>query len=258
MNNLSNISVCIIVKNAQKTIIECLEALKEFDEIILLDNESTDNTIELAKKFPNVKIFESPFIGFGPLKNLAISKAKNDWILNIDSDEILEEEALIAIKNLKLENHQIYAINRKNFYDNTWIKACGWYPDFVWRLFNKHHTIFNQNLVHESLMISKDTKKIKLDVHLRHYTASNMSQLIQKLDSYTTLATNKENLKKSSMSKAFFRFLWTFFKNYCLRSGWRYGYKGFVISWLNANGSFFKYAKIYEKQQQEKTKNTKS
>ncbi|MCE3037643.1 glycosyltransferase family 2 protein [Helicobacter sp. faydin-H20] len=252
MGNLSQISVCIIAKNAQKTLKECLEVLKEFDEVILLDNESTDDTIKIAKDFSNVKIFSSPFIGFGPLKNLAISKAKNNWILSLDSDEVLEDEAKQIIATLKLEKHHIYGIKRKNYYDGTWIKACGWYPDFVWRLFNKTHTIFQDQSVHESLKISQNTQKIKLNIHLKHYTFFNVSQMLQKLDSYTTLATQKNIYKKSSISKAFLRFLWVFFKDYFLRSGWRYGYKGFVIAWMQANGSFFKYIKIYEKQQQEK------
>ncbi|CBG39524.1 putative glycosyl transferase [Helicobacter mustelae 12198] len=246
MSNLKNISVCIIAKNAERTLKECLQALINFDEVILLDNESSDATLEIAQKFPNVHIFTSPFLGFGALKNLAISHAKHDWILSIDADEILEEEGCALIARLSLDPHCIYAINRKNHYDGEWIKACGWYPDFVWRLFCKHHTGFSNNLVHESLVIKENTKREKLPIHLKHYTAQNISDLISKLQNYTDLGA-QESSKNSSMQKAVFRFFWVFFKDYFLRFGWKYGYKGFVIAWFHALGSFTKYAKIYEK-----------
>lgn len=106
-NESWKISVIIIVKNAQNTLCECLNSLKEFGEIILLNNESTDDTLKIAKKFQKIAhlyIYESKFIGFGALKNLALSHAKNEWILNIDADEILENEAKEELKNLNLEN----------------------------------------------------------------------------------------------------------------------------------------------------------
>lgn len=247
MHNTSNISVVILVKNAQETIFECLDALRTFNEIILLDNLSSDETLQIAKQFDNVKIFQSDFIGFGALKNLAISYAQNDWILNIDSDEILEEEAIKQINTLKLDTHCIYALSRKNYYDGEWIKACGWYPDFVNRLFNKTHTHFNNKEVHESLIISNHTKIIHLQASLKHYTTKQISQMLNKMNSYTSLDAQENSTKKVSMSMAILRFFWVFFKDYFLRSGWRYGYKGFIIAWINANGSFFKYAKKYEK-----------
>lgn len=161
--DIKKISVVIIVKNAQNTILKCLDSIKDFGEIILLDNKSTDDTLKIAKKFQenhtNLKIYKSEFIGFGPLKNLAISYASNDWIFNIDSDEILEKEALEELKTIKINQNNILSFPRKNLYNDTWIKACGWWPDRVFRIFNKNHTLFNENLVHESLVIKNDTKK---------------------------------------------------------------------------------------------------
>jgi len=77
-----SVSVVMIVKDASRTLAESLSALHRFEEIIVLDNGSTDDTAAIAGGFDNVKIFESPFIGFGPLKNLAASYAKNSWILS--------------------------------------------------------------------------------------------------------------------------------------------------------------------------------
>lgn len=250
--NLSQISVCILVKNAQKTIKECLEALSEFGEIILLDNQSSDKTLEIARKFnenyKNLRIEQSEFIGFGALKNLAVQYAKNEWILSIDSDEVLENEALEEIKALNVDQESIIALPRKNLYNNEWIKACGWYPDFVWRIFNKNFTRFNDNFVHESVQIPPNAQKIYLKGHLKHYAFKDIESVITKMNRYTSFSANEkfEKDKKTSLCAAIFRFFLTFFRDYFLRKGFLYGYKGFVIALLNAEGAFYRYAKLYE------------
>ena len=253
-NNLANISACILVKNAQATIKECLESLREFDEIILLDNGSTDATLEIANDFnatyKNLRVEHSEFIGFGALKNLCISYARNDWILSLDSDEVLESSALSEIRALNLEPHCIYALSRKNLYNGEWIKACGWSPDFVWRLFNKNFTRFNENIVHESVILTPNAHKIHLQGAIKHYACNGIPQLLDKLQRYTTLYAKQHasGTRRTSMTKATTHFLWGFIKNYFLRKGILYGYKGFVLSLCNALGSFFKHAKLYEAQ----------
>ena len=253
------ISVCVIVKNAQSTLKECLESLRDFDEIILLDNGSTDATLQIAQDFNatygKLRVEQSEFIGFGALKNLCVSYARNEWILSLDSDEVLESSALSAIKTLELQPQNIYALSRKNLYKGEWIKACGWSPDFVWRLFNKNFTRFNENIVHESVIIPKEARKIHLSGHIKHYACNGMSQLLDKLQRYTTLYAEQNansRTKTTSMTKATTHFAWGFIKNYFLRKGIFYGYKGFVISLCNALGSFFKYAKLYEAQLESK------
>ena len=247
-------SATILVKNAQDTIEECLRSLACFDEIILLDNGSDDGTLEIARRFENVRIYQSEFIGFGALKNLAIGHAKHEWILSIDSDEVLEPDTLREIQALlsspTLEPHHIFALPRKNLYQNEWIKACGWHPDFVWRLFNKTFTRFNDNLVHESIILPPNAKLTKLKSGIKHYAAPNMESIITKMNRYTTFSAQEKHKsgKRASMLGAIARFWLTFFKDYLLRGGFRYGYKGFVIALLNANGAFFRYAKLYELQ----------
>ncbi|EAH8258200.1 glycosyltransferase [Campylobacter jejuni] len=252
--NLKQISVIIIVKNAEQTLLECLNSLKDFDEIILLNNESSDNTLNIAnefkKDFANLHIYHSAFIGFGALKNLALSYAKNDWILSIDADEVLENECINELKNLELQEDNIIALSRKNLYKGEWIKACGWWPDYVLRIFNKNFTRFNDNLVHESLILPSNAKKIHLKNGLRHYAFRDISHLIDKMQYYSSLWAKQNIHKKSGVLKANLRAFWTFFRNYFLKNGFLYGYKGFIISVCNALGTFFKYMKLYELQKQ--------
>lgn len=264
-------SATILVKNAELTIRECLESLRGFDDVVLLDNLSTDKTLEIARGFPNVRIFSSEFIGFGPLKNLAISYAKHDWIFSIDSDEVLESHTFALIESMigkigqnadkdsqdsintdsvkdSIYKHCIYALPRKNLYNGEWIKACGWHPDYVWRIFHRGFTRFNDNIIHESIIIPKDAQKIMLKSGIKHYAYDNIAHLLDKLQRYSSLWAEQNLHKKSSPLKALSHGFWKFFSDYCFKKGVCYGYKGFVIAVCNGLGTFFKYMKLYELQ----------
>ncbi|MCV3508160.1 glycosyltransferase [Campylobacter sp. CNRCH_2016_3089] len=256
--DLKQISVIMMVKNAQKTLKACLESLQEFGEIVLIENGSNDDTLKIAyefsKGYKNIKIYQHEFIGFGPLKNLAISYASNDWIFNIDADELAKKEFLQELKQIEPNKEDIIALPRENLYNGEWIKACGWWPDHVMRVFNKTHTSFNENLVHESLILHEDSKKIKLQNGLRHFAFDDIDGLLDKLQKYSKLWALQNLHKESSVCKALLRGIWTFFRNYALKKGIFYGYKGFIISTCNGLGAFFKYMKLHElKKQKPKT-----
>lgn len=247
---LPKISAVLIVKNAEKTLLECLQSLKCFDEIVILENGSTDNTLKILddfkQEFTKICVYKSEFIGFGPLKNLAISYAKNDWIFNIDSDEIFDEKCLVELEKITWDEKNIIALPRKNLYGQKWIKACGWYPDFVLRIFNKNFTRFNENLVHESVILPQNANKIYLKTPLKHYAYDSIDGLVAKMHKYSTLWAEQNTHKNSSIFKAILHSHWSFFRNYFLKKGFLYGYEGFIISFCNALGAFFKYAKLCE------------
>ena len=249
MQNAEKISAVILVKNAEKTIAECLESLCAFGEVVLLDNGSTDATLDIAAKYPNVKIFHEPnFCGFGKMKNIALSKATNDWILSIDSDEVIMPEIVSQINAMQLNDNTVVALSRLNYYGDRCMKCCGWYPDYVWRIFNRKYTRFNENIVHEGVETKPDTQKVYIKDAIKHYAADSMESIIQKMNRYTTLSAQEKHKKgkKASVIGAIFRFIHTFNMNYFFRRGIFYGYKGFVVSLLNASGSFYRHMKLYE------------
>jgi glycosyltransferase involved in cell wall biosynthesis len=249
----NNISVTVLTKNSEAYLAECLDALKPFSEVVVLDNGSTDRTLAIARSFSNVRVYEHPFIGFGPMKNLAVDKASNDWILSVDSDEIVSPELADEIAGIDLDCYCIYSFDRDNYYHGRLISGCGWGNDRVSRLFNKNNTRFDDKLIHEGVEIKYGMKKTHLEGRLKHYAYENASQLIHKMQHYSSLwASEHLGRKKSSPFKAILNGVIVFFKSYILQKGWLYGYEGLLISVSNANGSFYKYIKLYEAERPEK------
>ncbi len=245
-----NISGLVITYNEEKNIKDCVQSLfKVCDEVVVIDSHSTDKTVEIAKE-AGAKVFLQPFLGDGPQRNHGLQYCKNDWVLNLDADERLELDAIACIKNLDLEktSYDAFELKRKNFYKKKWIKCCGWYPDYIRRLFNQRKTRFSNVAIHTKI----ESKNIeKLSGHILHYAYDDAGELISKIDTYSTIFA-QSSLQKSSPFKAFSHALFSFFKNYFLQKGFLCGYKGLLISVSNANGVFYKYIKLYEKRLEEK------
>ena len=244
------ISVTILTKNSRKHLSACLKALQSFPEIIVLDNGSTDDTIAIAASFPNTRVVEHAFIGFGPLKNLAAQHATHQWILSIDSDEVLSQELANEIMQLDLtDTHKVYRFLRHNYYGQKHIKACGWDDDWVLRLYHKGITRFADLPVHEYIQ-TKGLHVQDLQGTLRHFSFDSISQLLDKLNQYTTLFAKENRFRKSSSpAKSYFKWAFSLFRNYVLQRGFLYGYEGLAIAFSNANGTFYKYMKLHEENQ---------
>lgn len=240
------ISVTILTKNNQKYLADVLEAVREFDEVLIYDNGSTDNTIEIASNFPNVKVCLGKFIGFGPTHNVASSQAKRDWILSIDSDEVVTPEMFKEISELTLDPSCVYSFPRHNEFNGKWIKWCGWHPDRQWRLYNRTKTSFTDAQVHERVIID-GMKSVSLKGAIKHYSYSSLADFLSKMQAYSDLfAKQNQGKKKSSPWKAISHSLFTFFKSYILKRGFLGGYEGFLISSYNAHTAFYKYLKLFE------------
>jgi glycosyltransferase involved in cell wall biosynthesis len=242
---IDNITPVIIAKDAQNTIKDTLDSLVSFQEVILYLNNTTDNTQSIAKNYTNVKIIDGDFLGFGKTKNKAASFAKNDWILSLDSDEVLSSSFITSLSKINLDNSTIYTILRTNYYKKTQIKYC-WGDDIIVRLYNKHKTSFCNNMVHEYII--EDNYHIKqIEGVVNHYPYQTISDFIIKINRYSTLFANENKGKKnSSPLKSFFKGMFNFFKTYILKRGFLDGYAGLLISISNANGAFYKYLMLYE------------
>ena len=246
---MKSISGLVITYNEEENISDCINSLKKVcDDIVVIDSNSTDATVEMAKNM-GAKVVTQPFLGDGPQRNYGLQYCRHDWVLNLDADERLDDDAVEAIASLDLSNADVeaYEFKRKNFYKKRWIKCCGWYPDYICRLFDKRKTRFRDIAIHTRIT-SKKTKK--LDAHIVHFAYNDAGEMIKKIDSYATVFAQNSH-KRSSPLIAFSRATFAFFKNYILQRGFLCGYEGLLISVSNANGVFYKYMKLYEMQREE-------
>ena len=241
-----NISAVMIVKNGAVTIRKTLDSLEKFDDIVVYDNGSTDETVAIAREYSNVNLIEGNFDGFGTTKNRAASFAKNDWILIIDSDEVVDDTLLHALQAKPLDSKTIYVVNFLAFYKEIQIKHCGWNNQKIRRIYNKSVTRFNDNAVHENI-IDEGMNKESIEGNIKHYSYMSISDFIVKLDRYSTLFANDNvGRKSSSPAKAFFNGLYSFFRTYILKRGFLDGYAGLIISFSHMATNFYKYIKLYE------------
>ncbi len=242
---IRHISCVIIAKNAEATLINTLDSLKSFADIVLYNNDSTDKTEEIARNYANVNLVQGEFIGFGSSKNKAANFAQNDWILSLDADEVLSNEFIQNIKQTALDEECVYTILRENYYQSTIIKHC-WGQDIISRIYHKKQTAFTDKKVHESIMT--DGFNIKpMSGAIKHTPYSTITDFIIKLDRYSTLyATENMGKKTSYPFKAIMNAHFAFFKTYFLKKGFLDGYPGLLIAFSHMATTFYKHMKLYE------------
>jgi glycosyltransferase involved in cell wall biosynthesis len=238
------ITVCILAKNAEQTIQAALDSVQFFSEVLIFDTGSTDETLTIARKYTNVTIHQTPFSGFGPLRNTIAACAKNDWIFALDSDEIVTPALNQEIKLLPLSPSFAYVMSRHNFYNKKRIKGCGWNPDRVARLYHRGYNRFSEDFVHESIQ----TKNlILLQSPLLHTPYRSTKDFLAKMQHYSTLfAEQYQGKRTSSFKKALGHAIFAFFRSYLFKRGILDGSEGFTISLYNANTTFYKYLKLSE------------
>lgn len=243
------ISVTILCKNSEKYLKEVLEALHTFDEVLIYDNGSTDDTLAIAAGFPNVTIHRGTFCGFGPTHNIATELAKHDWIFSVDSDEVVSAALVMEIQALQIPKNNknfVYSMPRDNYYNGKWIRWCGWYPDRQQRLYNRKVTRFSDDQVHEGI-VTKGVELVKLTCPLKHYSYASTRDFLTKMQDYSELYARQNCGKKNaSIATAIAHGFFAFFKSFFLKKGFFGGYEGFVISVYNGNTAFYKYLKLRE------------
>jgi glycosyltransferase involved in cell wall biosynthesis len=250
---MEKISVAIITKDEELNIRPCLESVKWADEIVVVDNGSTDHTLRICREYP-VQIYQEEWKGYAGQKNSAIAKTRNEWVLSLDADERISPELRQEIQERLTKNKEFsgYFIARKNFFLERWIKHCGWYPDFNLRLFRKSRGHFQERAVHERVEIQGKVGYLKHP--LEHRTYRSLNDFFERMHRYSTLAA-REMLKEGKRYRFFsvlFRPPFTFLQMYVLRLGFLEGYPGFLLSVLYSFYTFAKYIKLKEMQEDHK------
>jgi glycosyltransferase involved in cell wall biosynthesis len=240
-----NISVTVLTKNSSETLKSTLASLQKFPQVIVYDSGSTDATLDIASEFSNVTIVKGTFNGFGPTHNAASTLASYDWILSIDSDEVLTAGLEEEILKLQLNEGSVYQIPRHNYFNGRWIRWCGgWHPDPVIRLYHRGATRFTDDAVHERIL-ANGMKVVALASPLLHTPYRSIEDFLTKMQAYSTLfAKQHQGKKNSSMAKAIFRGVFAFLKSYLLKKGFLGGKEGFIISLYNGHVTFYKYLKL--------------
>jgi glycosyltransferase involved in cell wall biosynthesis len=241
------LSVIIITKNVESDIRNCLASIKWADEIIILDSGSTDNTLAICAEY-TPHIFATDWPGFGIQKNRALAKAQGKWILSIDADETLSDALICKIKRIINDASvaaDAYTIKRISYFYGKKIKYGDWGNDYVIRLFqNKGSIQFNPVVVHEKIMGYCRLARLKEPIF--HYTIKNISQLLLKLENYSTFGAQhaQQQGKRTNLFSAILHSLWCFIRGYLLRCGFLDGREGFIVAFSNASGVFYRYIKL--------------
>lgn len=244
----AKLSVIIITKNEAANISACLESVSFADEIIVVDSGSTDETCTIAsQQGAKVHVF-SDWLGFGIQKNRALDLATGDWILSIDADERVTPELHIEIVHaIQKGEADCFDMPRRTSFCGQWIGYCGWSPDRVMRLFKHGTARFNDNLVHESLQIARQSLHGKLHTPLLHYSYPTPNHYWDKLKTYSeawAIQKYREG-KRSSIMRALAASVVAFIRSYAIRLGFLDGALGFVVCQMQAQATFYKYFQLY-------------
>jgi glycosyltransferase involved in cell wall biosynthesis len=244
------VSAIMLAKNEGHRIARSLESLRWLNEVIVLDNNSTDNTAAEAGKFSNVKVIRTDWLGYGETKRVGVPHANNDWILWIDADEVvapvLRDEILALFAGAGPAAHA-YDLPRCTNVAGVWIRHGGWYPDRIIRLFNKNHATFNTRVLHEGVDLPSGSKLGHLKNDLLHYSYDTLEQFFLKMVHYGPLGAEQawKDGKRFRKRDITLRPMWTFFKMYILKRGFLDGVMGFIVCFGSAFSTFIRYSHLY-------------
>ena len=245
------LSVVVITKNEEANIERCLSSVEWADELVIIDSQSTDKTVEIATRF-GARIFSPVWRGYGPAKQEGVDRATHEWILSIDADEVVEPTLAKEIQDVVASetDRAGYYMPRKTEFLGRWILHCGWYPDRLVRLFRKSKGRLSDAVVHEEVVV--DGPVGYLSGHLLHYSYPDLEHYLRKFNTYTTLGAEEAFRagRKAGWTDLVVRPPVAFIKHYISRQGFRDGVQGFIVSVLSATAVLVKYAKLWHKEKQ--------
>jgi glycosyltransferase involved in cell wall biosynthesis len=243
------ITANIITLNEEKNIAEVIRSVQSVcDEVLVIDSLSTDRTCEIAESL-GAKVIKQAYLGDGPQKAFGAPYAANDWILSIDADERLDTNAIVAIKQLDLDNTQYDAFSfaRKTFVGKNYIKL--WYPDRVARLYNRKKCAYSTAKGHARV----ETDNVcALQADMLHYSYDDYVHMIRTTEKFIKRGAilAHEAGKKAGVLDPILHGLGGLFKALILKGGAFHGINGWNVAIISAYSSYMKYAIMLDMQQQ--------
>jgi len=260
------VSVVILTKNEERRISDCIKSVLGWaDEIIVVDDESEDNTTEIAREL-GAKVFIRKMEIEGIQRNWAYSQARNEWVLSLDADERVTEELKREIEKILSRNPQFnaFTIPRRNFIGNYWIKWAGLYPAAQIKLFRKSKFRWEEVEVHPRAFLEGECGHLKNDI--LHYTYKDWYDYLKKLNRQTSLEAikwykvyftdPKKARYKMNIIHALWRMLDRFVRAFIVKKGYRDGFIGFMVAYFSSLYQIVSYAKYKELLKKSKIKDT--
>lgn len=252
------ISAVMIVRDAAATLRRALESLAWVAEVIVYDNGSRDDTRAIAAAFPNVRLVEGQFIGFGPTRNAATALAAHDWIFAIDSDESISGDLRVSLETADFSDPRVvFAVHRRNFVLGRAVRHSGWGNDWIVRLYNRTQAGYDNALVHERVRPGRGISVRRLHGYLDHDAVRRLGDFLVKIDRYTELHRGAP-ARMHSVPLICARGLWAALKSFILQGGVLDGWRGVVIAYCAAVNVLFKYMKpLADERQADERKNSR-
>lgn len=248
---MASLSVIVITHNEAHNIEACLRAVSFANQLVVLDSGSTDDTVKIAASLGAEVGTASDWRGFGVQKNRALALATSEWVLSVDADERVTAQLQAEILAcLSAPVFDVYSFPRLSSYCGQYMRHSGWYPDRVTRLFRRSAARFSEDLVHERLVTSRPVGQLQSP--LMHESFLNFEAVLDKANRYSTAGAQilRDKGRSASIGKAVGHGLWAFIRTYFLRLGFLDGRMGFVLAVSNAEGTYYRYLKLWLLQRQ--------
>ncbi|HEV8585040.1 MAG TPA: glycosyltransferase family 2 protein [Methylomirabilota bacterium] len=242
------LSVVIVTRNEAERLRACLESVVWADEIVVVDAESEDKTVALAREFTD-RVVVRPWPGYAAQKNAALDLATGGWVLSLDADEVVSAELRAEIAAvLALDGPADgYAVPRRNIFWGRWVRHGGLYPDWQVRLFRRGRGRFVERAVHESVAVEGRVERLR--GHLEHRSYRDVADFLARADRYATLAADEAVARgrRAGVVDLVLRPLGRFLGMYVVGRGFLDGWRGFLLAALYAYYVLIRSAKIWER-----------
>ena len=248
MTKPPRLSVVVVTKNEEDRLRACLESVAWADEIVVVDAESDDKTVSVAREFTD-HVVVRPWPGYAAQKNAALELATGQWALSLDADEIVSAELAADIRRVLAADVAAdgYAVPRRNIFWGRWVRHGGLYPDWQVRLFRRDRGRFGARAVHESVTV--DGRVERLAGHLEHRSYRDVGDFLARADRYATLAAAEAVAagRRAGVGDLVFRPLGRFVAMYVVHAGFLDGWRGFLLASLYAYYVLIRSVKIWER-----------